>query len=116
NLVVTVGEDDITIRSMSSQASDPINALFLNADVGQTVHVKGIHVGWYNGPQLIPSLVSQFEFVALTNTQKLELAEAALVAEFDGEEFNMESDIELPLEGLHGVEVSWAMDPAGAIA
>src|SRR5690554_2542145 len=28
----------------------------------------------------------------------------------------MESDIVLPLEGLHGVEVSWATDPAGAIA
>src|SRR5690554_2060254 len=116
NLVVTVGEDDITIRSMSNEASDPINALFLNAVVGQTVNVTGIHVGWFNGPQLIPSLVSQFEFVELTDAEKLAQAEADLVLDFDGKEFNMEADIVLPLEGLHGVEVSWAMDPAGAIA
>lgn len=116
NLVVTVGEDDITIRSMSSDSENPINALFLTAVVGQTVNVTGIHVGWYNGPQLIPSLVSQFEFVELTDAEKLAQAEADLVLDFDGKEFNMEADIVLPLEGLHGVEVSWAMDPAGAIA
>ncbi|MFA7417278.1 MAG: InlB B-repeat-containing protein [Acholeplasma sp.] len=116
SLVVTVGEDDITIRSMSNSAEAPINAHFLTAVVGQTVNVTGVHVGWHNGAQLIPSLVSQFEFVEFTDSEKLAQAEADLVLDFDGKEFNMESDIVLPLEGLHGVEVSWAMDPAGAIA
>lgn len=116
NLVVTLGGDDITIRSASDSSSDPINAHFLTAIVGQTVKVIGMHVGWFNGAQLVPLNVEQVEFVELTDAEKLAQVEAALVAEFEGKEFNMETNIELPATGDHGVAITWAMDPANAIA
>ena len=59
---------------------------------------------------------SQVEFVALSDSDKLALAEAALVAQFDDKDFNMESDIVLPVKGLQGVAVEWAFAPVEAIA
>src|SRR5690554_6035148 len=116
-MVVKVGETNVTVRSQSSSDTHPVNVHFLTAIVGQTVNVTAVHLEWTNDlPRPMVLSTTQVEFVELTDAEKLAQAEAALFAEFDSQTFNMESDITLPLEGLHGVTISWAMDPANAIA
>ncbi|MFA5560196.1 MAG: immunoglobulin-like domain-containing protein [Acholeplasmataceae bacterium] len=106
SLVVTVDEVDITIRSSSSQSTNPINAHLLTAEVGQTVSVVGIYVGWYNGAQLVPYTVEEVVFVPLTDEQKVALDKAALILlETYTTEFT------LPVLGAKGSTITWTADP-----
>lgn len=114
-MVVKVGTKTITIRSASSEPANAINAKMLTANIGDTVNLTGIHVDWFNGPQLYPLSADQFEFIELTDAQKLQLAEAAIIGYFDEKEFNMGSQINLSEALLHGAEVSYVTDPVNMI-
>lgn len=113
NLTLTDGIS--TILVYASSGTD-VYTHIQDAIIDQRVDILEAHVGWYNGLQLTIHNVDNLIFVEPSDVEKLSLAEAALVTEFDEKEFNMETEITLPETGLHGVAITWSMNPTDAIA
>jgi hypothetical protein len=114
NLVITVGGTDITIRSMSNQSAHPINTHFLTAQVGQVVTATGLHVGWFNSAQLIPSSPAQVTFADPSDADVLLAQQTAMITYFDGNSFDMDTLIAPSIE-LDGTVVEFSTEPANAI-
>src|SRR5690554_1666033 len=114
SLVVKVGENQITVRSNSNSADHTVNSHLLTAIVGQVVKLHGIHVDWYNGSQLIPTLVEQVEFVMPSDKELAQLVLDAIVNEWENKSFNMGTDATLPQTGDHDSTIAWTI-PEGAI-
>ena len=113
-LKIVVGETTIEVRAGQSDKTHPVNAAILEGIVGQTVNLLNIHVDWYNGPQLFPTLASQIELVKLDDDEIVHMAIAQLIEQFKDKSFEMETAIVLPQE-LLGVSLVWTIDPTNAI-
>ncbi len=113
---MTIELDGIQTTLRSAANTGDVNDHLLTAIVGQRVNLTGIHVDWFNGPQLNPTLVEQVEFIPLTNQEKMVFAETELDALYKDKVFNMDAEIELLDESALGVAINWALDPADAIA
>lgn len=113
-MTIQIGTETIGLRTYSD--SNDINTKILTGIVGQSVTLNGVHVDWYNGAQLYPVSADVVQFAELTDVEKLDQAETALIDLYNEKTFNMESEIVLPETGLHGVSITWALDPAAAIA
>ncbi|NLC04166.1 MAG: hypothetical protein GX787_07810, partial [Tissierellia bacterium] len=113
-MVVKVGEKNITVRTTSDLVTDPINAKLLEGIVGQTVNLKDIHVDWHNGAQLLPTVASQIEFIKVEDDELVHMAIVQLIEQFKDKSFEMETAVELPTK-LLGVDLVWTIDPENAI-
>jgi len=61
DVTIKVGGENISIRTNYSDDKHPVNAQLLTAKVGDTIKLTGVHVDWFNGAQLNPTLASQIE-------------------------------------------------------
>lgn len=57
-LKILVGATELLVRSNSTSSANSINIKLLDALKGQTVNLTDIHLDWYNGPQLLPTLLN----------------------------------------------------------
>lgn len=101
-----------TRASLSDDLQGKLNAL----QDGDKVSIVNATISWYNNPQMTVLPNMEVTVHPLTDAEKIALAKAALVAEFDGKVYDMESDIALPATGARGTTITWAYDPADAIA
>ncbi|MDR4969186.1 MAG: InlB B-repeat-containing protein, partial [Acholeplasmataceae bacterium] len=113
-MVIELDGKTITVRARTS--SGVINDLFKDAVVGQTVNITEIHVDWNFGPRLFPISVNQFEFVELTDMEKLEAAKVIMEETFEGKTFDMGTAVPTPSLGDEAITVEDIIsDPIGAI-
>ncbi|MFA5474133.1 MAG: immunoglobulin-like domain-containing protein [Acholeplasmataceae bacterium] len=113
DMVVKVGEKNISLRAIADTGA--INTHILTGSVGQQVNLKDIQVDWFNGPQLLPTLAAQVEFIGMTDAQKVAAAKDTILDYFDGKSFDMGTQIVIDEEGLHDVTVDFETDPVGAL-
>ncbi|NLB80916.1 MAG: InlB B-repeat-containing protein, partial [Clostridiaceae bacterium] len=106
NMVITVGLNDITVRSISND-STYINNHIKTGEVGQKVTLSGIHVDWYNGAQLNPTLESQITFTELTELEKANIVKDMLEQPL---EINNQDGLDVPTEGSYNATIAWSSD------
>src|SRR5690554_5769746 len=114
-LVVKVGENQITVRSNSNSADHIVNSHLLTASVGQVVKLHGIHIDWHKDSQLIPTLVEQVEFVMPSDEALAQLVLDAIVNEWENKSFNMGTDATLPQTGDYDSTITWTFASEGII-
>jgi uncharacterized protein YdeI (BOF family)/uncharacterized lipoprotein YehR (DUF1307 family) len=82
---------------------------------GDIVTITNAILGWYNNPQLLPAQSMVIADAVLTDAEKIQLASAALVLEFEGKTFAGGSQANLPDAGAQGTTLVWTTDPVDAI-
>ncbi len=102
---------DYRVTNLPTEVAAKLNAL-QNGDI---INIENANIGWFNDPQLLPTQTMVITDAVLTDAQKVALAKAALVTEWEGKSFVQQTAVALPATGEHGTTIAWAMDPADAI-
>jgi uncharacterized repeat protein (TIGR02543 family) len=107
NIVVRLGNKELVLRA--SGYSGDIFTLLNTIDNSVKVSVSNSVLNWYNGPQILVNKASQVTITPLTDAEKVELIKADILAQYNNQEYEMGSNVELMSTHLtYGGNISWA--------